>query len=148
MSYKGLNDMHCPSRPTAMSVLGGSAEVSQIVALQLDANLDPDDSLNSWCVGITEGEKATWSLKAGDGLYPGQLHTKFLTLSYDYLTSAIDEKVATLAKDCFSGRRHDKRMSLARKAATIIHKIYNQNDYGDTIFNPLSVEDTNKTPSF
>ena len=42
--YKGLNDMPRPFRPTTMAVLGGSAEVSQTVALQFDANLDPEDS--------------------------------------------------------------------------------------------------------
>ena len=111
-------------------ILGGAAEISQMLALQFKAELAPEDSLVLWQAGMAFGESARWTLghsKDLDGPHP-----LFIRLSEEFLMSIgpVDEAVAEHARTHFSGRRTDERAHLARKAAMIVHGVYKYREYG------------------
>ena len=132
MSYQGLQgDKSKSARTRGMAIVGGAVEIFQMVPLQLQAKIAPEDSLSLWQRGIEVGEQATRNLEHSKAALDGP-HPLFIHLSPAFLSATVDEAVATHARDHISGRRLDKRAPLARKAAMIIHEIYAQKEYNDT----------------
>lgn len=130
--YEGLHIRNSRSpQKRFIPVLGGAAEISQMLALQFKAELPPEDSLVLWQAGMAFGESARWTLGTGKDLEGP--HPLFIRLSEDFLMSIgpVDEAVAEHARNHFSGRRMDERAQLARKAAMIVHGIYKYREYSD-----------------
>ena len=128
--YSGLQNRSTGSSSiTTMAIVGGAAEIAQMVALHYKTDLLPEDSLTLWQRGVSVGQCATWTVGM-IGELPGP-HSLFHRLSETYLNTTVDEAVAAHARDHFSERRLDQRAPLARKAAMIIHGLYAQANYPD-----------------
>ena len=101
---------------------GGSAEISLVVARQVQYHGTPEEILALWTAGSQAGESSSLKMSS---------HFFQLALSFtdDFLSVPVDSKVAYLAATYQDVPRGDPRHGLANKAASIYHSIFNYADY-------------------
>ena len=105
---------------------GGNAEISSVVARQLGCKDGSDEVMGLWIGGMEAGEAASWtSISDHKPLMPFvRLH-----LTIDFLQNQVPTPISELAAAYYPAQRNSRRLPLAYKAASILHKVYQCEGY-------------------
>jgi hypothetical protein len=114
--------------PRMMTIFGGDAEVSRVIAQQLSCGCPPDQCLRLWEEGLSLGERATWEVVSRSAFGSPDVN---LRLSENFLNTSISALLAPIAETWCSGPLSDKRHHLARKGAYAYDRVYQYTSYRD-----------------
>ncbi|KAL9625481.1 MAG: hypothetical protein Q9160_000544 [Pyrenula sp. 1 TL-2023] len=103
----------------------GMAEISALVARQLDCNLAPADSLEIWRRAVACGVGAKWVVN------PNSTRRLTLKLNDDSLVGDVTSQAGDLARRQVRGSIRDSKHELARKCASILHGFFRYKEYED-----------------
>jgi hypothetical protein len=108
----------------SLPVYGGMLEIAVHVSNQLGCDLSPEEALALWQRGVSDGRKALWTTKFS-------MVNKYVSIVFndEFLKSELIASVGPLADSYYRVPRGDRRHQLARKAACVLHQIFNYSDY-------------------
>ena len=110
---------------------GGMAEISALLARQLDCDLAPADSFEIWERAVASGACAEWCVSTDS---PRRLALK---LSDDSLAGDIVPQAGDLARRQIRGSVRDSKLQLSRKPASILHDFFQYTHYEDAKFDTI-----------
>ncbi|MCJ1457227.1 hypothetical protein MMC28_007594 [Mycoblastus sanguinarius] len=108
----------------SLPVYGGMLEIATHVSTQLGCDLSPEEALALWHGGLSVGREALWTAKSTTA----NKHVSF-AFANEFLESELVASIGPLADGYYRVPRGDRRHQLARKAACVLHQIFNYSDY-------------------
>ena len=108
-----------------LTLHGGAAEISRVIARQLQCSVTSEEAHTLWERGVAAGEAVSWEILINE-ILRGVLRFQVKETS---LRTELPSQIGPLADQRYQTRRDDPRRQLSRKVAAIFHDVYQYNDY-------------------